>query len=329
MTAFQKKAFKSQELYQKLEARGLTIPQADRGTVFDAIERIGYYRLTGYCIPFIQETAFGTKVFVPGTTIRPILALYEFDTNLRNTCLQALEKIEIAVAASICDYLCIAYDPWWYATPAVYADASMHGKALAKAAKHVGVRIDTQPPWRKPSNPNIFLQAYYEKYPTPVLPPAWMLRECASFGFWSHIFESLNFPDKVEIAKKWQYPNKKHLQPVVFEGWLHSLSVFRNHCSHHTRITNKKLTFPPKKPDNVPAATRLGGANETLRAFLVVTDIFLRKAAPSFDWKKRLHADFETAESNNVAISKATGFSQPWRDDSFWSDWVPSPVPTK
>lgn len=330
MATYTKKALTSSELYQKLVGRNLSIPDEDKSLVFESLERIGYYRLTGFCIPFLQLNAAKKKVFVPGTTIHTILALYRFDTNLRSTVSLALQKIEIALAVSICNTMCIKDDALWYAHEALFVDKDTHEKIFETAAKHL--KFDTANQIGHSGNPNEYLKHYYAKYHDPRLPPAWMLRECASFGFWSHVFKGLKREHQTAIATHWKYPNKKPIQPVVFESWLHTLTVFRNRCAHHNRITHTTLPYNPKTPDNAPAAERFPSADaygntttNDLRTFLLIIDLLLRTVAPQYNWKILLRDQFTTAASENVAIHRATGFDFDWKNDIFWNDWVPPP----
>lgn len=321
MKTYRKPALKIGDLYDKLIERQLVVPAEDKQIVFNSLERIGYYRLTGYCLPFLCRTG-NQRVFTADATIQRILALYEFDTNLRSLSLQVLEKIEIALAASICNTLCLLHGPLWYSKEAIFLNSDIYWKSFNKAIDFV--KFDWSKNRGKPENPNLFLKHYYSTYSHPKLPPAWMLRECASFGFWSSVYQGLQPKEKQAISSLWKYPNKKPIASPVFESWLHTLSVFRNRCAHHNRITNLTLPYDPKIPDNISAAKRfISGKTNNLRTIFLVIDILLRTAAPHSEWKNWLRAQFESAV--NVSISKATGFNTIWHKDDFWLEWVAPP----
>lgn len=323
MTDYNKPALSSTALYEKLASRNLHEAEVDKKAIYNAIIKIGYYRLSAYALPFLQKT--GTvppaKVFKSGTTIHKILALLEFDSSVRTIALQALEKIEIALGASICNHLCIEHGTKWYVNPDAFADAQSRDEVYEKAVKHIG--FDHANNCGFANNPNLYLSHYYKKYRNPRLPPAWMLRECASFGFWSNTFKNLKNAEKTKIANTWIYPNKSKIQPTVFESWLHSLTVFRNRCAHYNRVTNLSIPYAPKTPDNAVAATRFNGDTDKLKAFLVVIDIFMLNVNPNSDWKSRLFAEFERL-SALVDVAKAADFDHDWRNDIFWSPWRPA-----
>jgi abortive infection bacteriophage resistance protein len=93
-------------------ARGLedqAILLASRGLVFenwagafDHLENIGYYRFTGYSRPFrIGGTGPDSENFKVGTTFDTVHDRYIFDRKLRLIAMEGVEKIEIAVRASL------------------------------------------------------------------------------------------------------------------------------------------------------------------------------------------------------------------------------------
>lgn len=297
------------------------MPPADKRKVFDAIENTGYFRLTGYCLPFLQKNRSQKKVFRPGTTIDHVLDLYHFDSGLRSLSLKVLGKIEIALGASICNTLCVKHGPHWYIKENIFIDPQSQKKTLATVARYTNFDLEEN---RGNSNrSNLFLKHYYDTYNQPKLPPAWMARECVPFGFWSHTYIGLIQSEKAGISDQWKYPNKKPLQPVVFSSWLHSLTVFRNACSHHNRITCTTIPYDPKTPDNLLVAARLPkNSPNTLRTIFVTIDVLMESISPNSDWKKDLEAHFNAFSNSTVGISQATGFAQDWKKDDFWSNWV-------
>ena len=86
-----------------------------------------------------------------------------------------------------------------------------------------------------------FIQAYYESYDDPYLPPSWAMSECVSLGMWSRTYKILRDPsDKRAIAAKFGIS-----QVEVFESWMHTLTVLRNTAAHHDRILHRKLGVGP------------------------------------------------------------------------------------
>jgi Abi-like protein len=70
----------------------------DHARALEWLQRIGYYRLSAYFIPFRNGAS---DEFRPGVTLDQILELYKFDGGLRLLTMQAMDRIEIAVRAVV------------------------------------------------------------------------------------------------------------------------------------------------------------------------------------------------------------------------------------
>lgn len=108
-----------QEQLELLSNRGLIITDSNKALHY--LERIGYYRLSGYWFPFRERSgiccplvAANGKKFKKGDTDRLVLdnfkagarfcdavELYVFDKKLRLLVLDALERIEIGLRVDI------------------------------------------------------------------------------------------------------------------------------------------------------------------------------------------------------------------------------------
>ena len=76
----------------------------DIETARKALEKISYYRLSGYSYPFRQyDKASRTRSdqFLPKTNLEQVLALYRFDERLRAITFQELSRIEVGLRALI------------------------------------------------------------------------------------------------------------------------------------------------------------------------------------------------------------------------------------
>lgn len=101
-----------------LIARGMRI--TDRERALDYLERIGYYRLSGYWFAFrersapqdlrdkagerpkkVRATRIALDTFRRGTTFQNAVDLYVFDKQLRLLVMDALERIEVALRVDV------------------------------------------------------------------------------------------------------------------------------------------------------------------------------------------------------------------------------------
>jgi abortive infection bacteriophage resistance protein len=96
---YAKPALTPADLLAHLVARGLVVPHPI--DALHALEYVGYYRLLIYMRPLQVEDPAGVRRFVAGTTFEDVFALYNFDRELRLLCLDAVERIEVALRAAI------------------------------------------------------------------------------------------------------------------------------------------------------------------------------------------------------------------------------------
>lgn len=86
------------DLVQLLIARGLNI--TDRQKAERYLSTIGHYRLSAYMIP-LMRTPKSAKLFKSGVSFRQAMMLYRFDKKLRMLIFNEIEKVEVAIRATI------------------------------------------------------------------------------------------------------------------------------------------------------------------------------------------------------------------------------------
>ena len=82
---------------EQLKLRGLKF--ADEEKALHLLKYIGYYRLSGYLYPLLDNKQ--PPVFKPEATFDAAFNMYKFDSELRKLIIAALEKIEVAVRAQM------------------------------------------------------------------------------------------------------------------------------------------------------------------------------------------------------------------------------------
>ena len=90
-----------EEQIQKLRDRGLTITDQDRADHF--LSHIGYYRLAGYWWPMQSDKV--NHLFKPNSQFKDVIALYNFDRELRLLLFDVIEKIEISFRTKLIYHL--------------------------------------------------------------------------------------------------------------------------------------------------------------------------------------------------------------------------------
>lgn len=303
-------------LLSQITARGATVN--DPAKAYEALSRIGYYRLSGYMLPFQKGHQPNPHQFKLGTSLEGILALYELDRKLRGLMMLAIEPIEVAFRGAMCNKLANLHGPHWHTDPTLFTMAQWPKleAGIADALDFdlvTGARKTTARQGR-----HLFLDHYYTRYTWPPMLPCWMLMEVASFGLVAKLFTTLDKQEnRKAVASEFSFPDRKPIDEVIIASWIHGLSVLRNRCAHHNRLVHQNLPFSPKVPTNGSVASLFQVGNHRVREFLVTTAILTQAVNPRSDWVRKLYFLLDAA--SGVNIEAALGFSSPWRSDRIWN----------
>lgn len=289
------------EQLRLLESRGLEI--TDRARAARHLRRIGYYRLSAYCWPFLISDADG-KRFVRGTAFRHVAALYVFDKKFRLLVLDALERIEIAGrAASV--YLLGQRHP--------LAHRHLDLLNAAVACKH-----DL---WLKKLNAceRRFRKSSDCRAADGDELPIWASCEMWSFGTLASFYELMKDADRRAIAARFG-----GIDEHLLDSWLSSLRFVRNAAAHHGRLWNRALIWRPRLPKKAPPdfdPPMLEDKNvNRIYAALCILVFMLRYVCPSSQWPRRMRGfllnDFPDAPGRNLC---EMGFPPDWEDSDFWT----------
>ena len=158
-----------------LFSRGLTVNNAPDAAHY--LTHIGYYRLSGYTLPF-QVGGIGSDRhdFKPGTTFDDILDRYVFDRKLRLLVMDAVERIEISVRAAMSNAIAARHGAHWYLNPRLFSRTFDHGRFLNDIKQQIG-HVSANNRRR-----DIYIEHYYQTYSTPDMPPSWMVFESGRSG---------------------------------------------------------------------------------------------------------------------------------------------------
>ena len=286
----------------KLVQNGLIIN--DRSKALSYLERIGYYRLSGYWYPFRERSELcciynpavkkpnkkqkrTTRLvfdnFAAGSSFQDAVNLYVFDKKLRIHTLDALERIEVALRVDISHTLG-KQSPFAYLEPD-------HFKDLFSKQVDAKTGVIPQHAWLQ-NHANLisrskedFILHTKEKYGLPV--PIWVACEVWDFGTLSRLFQGMLPDQQTIIANKYGITKGETL-----ESWLRCLNYLRNVCAHHSRLWNRNMIEQPKQDglidlDGVESALN---AHILARPFLQLCLIkhLLKTINPNSTWWERL-----------------------------------------
>ncbi|SEF85802.1 Abi family protein [Marinobacterium lutimaris] len=321
-----------EEQLAKLEQNGLSV--TDHAKALQYLQRVGYYRLSGYWFPFRERTGkacrypekpgkpsklekrvqcFPLDKFKSGLSFQDAVDLYVFDKRLRLLVMDALERIEIALRVDISHTLG-ARDPFAYLNPehldqtfTRFIDPktglSHHHAWLANHARLIQRSRED------------FIKHNKERYGFPIA--IWVACEVWDFGCMSKLFDGLKPGDQDQISQRYGISNGG-----VFASWLRSLNYLRNVCAHHSRLWNRNIVDQPKKPGAEEAlyfAVGWESPHIQARPFLLlcIVQFLLQTVNPASTWWQRLTAhliSFPLNSSDPALTLEAMGVIKGWND---------------
>jgi len=304
---------------QQLQARGLQVDNAT--AALDYLERLGYYRLSGYWYPLraidpVASAAQGRAVrldsFALGCRFEDVVRLYVFDKRLRLLALDALERIEMAVRVDVA-HLLGQRDPQAHEKP-----ACLHGnftKKLISRGPDAGktqhqVWLAKYQAMLKRARNEPFVVHHQQQYGAL---PIWAAIEVWDFGLLSKLFAGMQHADQQTIAGLYGAPSGQ-----AFAQWLRSLNYIRNVSAHHSRLWNLNVVERSAPPANWPAP--LDNARPFF--YFCLMQQLLRVICPNSSWGQRfkdlLAKDFPTAAHQQISLTEL-GVSAGWERWALWS----------
>lgn len=232
---YEKVALTISQQINQLKNRGLHIEDSDHAEHF--LSHISYYRMAGYWWP-MQNEPKNSHIFKANSKFSDVIALYNFDRELRVIIFDAIEKIEISLRTKLIYHLSHEFGPWWFQNLDIYQNVPEAAKTLAVLQEELERSKD------------IFIKDHNKKHKDDKrFPPAWKTLELTSFGALSRIYGNLKskITSKDTIAAEFGVVNHTFLP-----SWLQSIAQIRNYCAHHSRLWNKNLPGRPKLLSNPP-----------------------------------------------------------------------------
>lgn len=213
-----------------LAGRGMDV--GGRQEAIAMLQRVNYYRLSGYWYPFRRLDGHGRRdEFFPGTRLSDVVALAEFDARLRAVTFTELAPIELAVRALLGHELG-RVDPCAHLDPEKLGPTAQRGHSY---------RV-----WRSGYESEVkrsredFVEHHHRKYGGRL--PVWAAVELLDWGGLTYLygFAPRGVQDQVADACGLTAPQ--------LTSWLKALNLLRNTCAHHGRLFNRVHTISPKLP---------------------------------------------------------------------------------
>ncbi|MDR0952766.1 MAG: Abi family protein [Elusimicrobiota bacterium] len=318
MTTYNKPFLTFEEQVNLLEKRGVII--SDRAEALSFLSKVSYYKFGGYTLFFEAKgtSSQRSSIYPHNTEFKEIIALYEFDRELRNLMWEALSKIEIAVKTNITHILTsvksasqgafVLYDTSLFSNKDkqdVILDKIWKAVFKNKAEKYIDhyckKYCEKSCINRTAQKSNNDPKDCSEKI------PLWMASEVMTFGNISVLFKYLNTDTRNDISKP------LGIDGYYYTSWLHTCSVVRNICAHHGRLFNRNNMVFPKKLDKPWHVVK---SNTFFAILCCVKEMMRFHKIDSAEWKQKIENLIKTANFRDKNISM--GLFDGWEQTALW-----------
>ena len=269
--------------------------------------RIGYFPLFGgykhlFRIPL-------TKKYKEGTTINEIVALYEFDSNLRELFFKYLLQIERHMRSLMSYYFSEKYGE----TQAAYLNANNYNnsrrnqKIISRLMSTLQRAVNT--------TDYVYINYYRSNYNNI---PLWVLINVLTFGNLSKMYKVFAQSLRSKICKNFDYINQRQM-----EQFLSVLTKFRNVCAHGERLFTYRTI---DTISNLPLHQKMAIPKQGVQYLYGKNDLFavviaLRYLLPPEDFsvfKQKLTAEITNVTKKLVHITENEllehmGFPNNWK----------------
>lgn len=284
-----------QQIEKLTKEKGLIIN--DKAYAKEMLVNIGYFSLIGgYKNLFINPM---TRRYETPTTIEDIVALYQFDEELRQLTFSYIVKVEQKirqlVSASFCSFH--GEQQAEYLSRSNYTMAQKREEDVTNLIKilHYNANINTDKSYL------IHQRKTYGNV------PLWVTTKVLTFGQLSKFYVLLPSKIQSKISKEYRYVSEKNLA-----RYLNALTLFRNVCAHNERLfsfkmikqdfpdtlLHKKLSLPQKGTQYLLGKKDYFGVVIALRYLLPPQDFLefkrkLKKTITSFGCKSERLSESE------------------------------------
>jgi abortive infection bacteriophage resistance protein len=298
-TLFDKPALSLADQVRQLISKGMQIN--DPAAAENVLTNVSYYRLSAYWVPFLQLNVSGQRcnTLRPGTSFEEVLALYEFDRQLRLLVLDALEHVEVALRSAMTYHVVTAYGAFGHENPANFHPAFDHASWITKLHDETNRSSDT------------FVIHYKNSHQGFPAMPLWMSTELISLGSLSKLYSGMKPTDKRTIATPLNLHHKR------LQNWLHVLTYVRNVCAHHSRLWNRELSIRASVMSESEWRPPLLPRLDRLFYVLLILRLLLRKTDRGTWWRDQCQTLLQPV-AETPKWRTAMGMGVDWQNHPLW-----------
>lgn len=299
-----------------LQNHGLEIDDHKAAEKF--LRSCSYYRFSGYAHFFKKFP--DKRHFFEGTNFSDVQRLYDFDEAFKQTLLEGLAEIEVALRFHIGHRLG-RHSPFAHRISALMAPQagtwiglenditiSPHQKWLEKCDAQEAISGDS------------FVRHFRKKYKSHL--PVWAVTEIINFGTLCNLYYMLQDNDAKLIAARFGLVTKNgDGDKGTFSSWINHLRHLRNVCAHRARAWNRSFDITLSKPSSaIPEL--MHWSNETHASVyesLSAMRFMLARIAPESGWASKVTSQLVQFSYSSGIDLVHMGFPLDWGAHAIWT----------
>ncbi len=290
----------------------------DEAVALSELERLGYYRLSGYFYPLRKTNPVGIPGrqddFAAGAAFDLVIEVADFDKRLRILAIEALETVEVAVRVAIAERLGRLH-------PEAHLQPHLLDKRFVQDLP--GRNESAYAEWRRrytsacEKSKEEFRRHHLERYGGAM--PIWVAVELWDFGLLSRFYEGMQQRDRDAIARRLAL-----VDGIVMVNWMKMFNFVRNASAHHARLWNRTLPDVARLPslEQGPLLQPLHedplGRRKLFAAFTCLR-LLLRQIHRADDWHERVKRHVATFPKSSLLSLSSAGFRPNWDQAAVWN----------
>lgn len=213
MTLYTKEPTSYEKQIDLIREKGFLISQQEESECIKFLQRVNYYRLSAYFLPFRRKNG----EYIKNISFYKVQKIYEFDSRLRGLLFSVIEDIEVNMRSKLAYYTAHKYGAMGYITDDMFSERHDSDKFIKKVNSCIEENAST-----------LVMKHHKEKYDGEF--PIWVIIEFFSIGMLSYFYKDMLAEDRKNIA------DQMGTVPKLLESWLRCLTDLRNKCAHYSRL---------------------------------------------------------------------------------------------
>ncbi len=235
-----------------------------KGDLVSFLTNNNYYRFTGYARQWQVKPARHDDKFVEGAAFEQIQEMMKLDHSLRHLLFEQISFVETAIRTRFAHIL--GKD---YGSSAFYLDPDFYNEGNVSNGNPIDVPKEILSDLRRSKSPMIFHYRHVEESDKFHDLPIWVAVEVLSFGKIAKMIAQLK-----EIAPAKELAQDLQVQWRPFASVIHSFTVLRNMCAHHSQLWHRPLPIQCPVSKSIRHQAMRSFSNNSIYAAIIMVNYY-------------------------------------------------------